>query len=159
MRLTYLPVLLLASAACQKDDPPPAASDTAAATATAPAASPPAPSGSVASLPRWQPGEGGEVQHALVAGTLVVENGCLIVRTGTDERYAVLWPPHVDLALEPRGRAVRDRQTGIMAKVDGPVRLSGGESPGSTPDAGRLRNALPAGCPDNLWLAAGIQKP
>ena len=99
------------------------------------------------------------MQEALVTGTLVVENGCLVVRTGTDERYAVLWPPHVDLALEPRGRAVRDRQTGVMAKVDGPVRLSGGEAPGSSGGAGNLRDGLPAGCPDNLWLAAGIQAP
>ncbi|MBW3630307.1 MAG: hypothetical protein KY464_13545 [Gemmatimonadetes bacterium] len=143
--------------ACQKSDPPPAASESA--PAAAPAASPPASSGAVASLPRWQPGEGGEVQQALVTGTLVVENGCLVVRTGTDERYAVLWPPHVDLALEPRGRAVRDRQTGVMAKVDGPVRLSGGEAPGSSGDAGKLRDGLPAGCPENLWLAAGIQAP
>ena len=156
MRLIYLPVLLLASAACQKNDHPPVASDTDAAGATAPAA-PPASSGPVASLPRWQPGEGGEVQEALVAGTLVVENGCLVVRTGTDEPYAVLWPPHVDLALEPRGRAVRDRQTGVMAKVDGPVRLSGGESPGGS-DA-QLRTNLPAGCPHKLWLAGGIQTP
>jgi hypothetical protein len=99
------------------------------------------------------------VQEALVTGTLVVENGCLVVRTGTDERYAVLWPPHVDLALEPRGRAVRDRQTGVMAKVDGPVRLSGGEAPGSAPDGGHPRDDLPAGCPDKLWLAGGIQTP
>ncbi|HEY0022338.1 MAG TPA: hypothetical protein VGB24_05490 [Longimicrobium sp.] len=157
MRSICLPLYLFALAACQKSDPPPAASD--AAPATAPAAAPPASSGAVASLPRWQPGDGGEVQEALVAGTLVVENGCLVVRTGTDERYAVLWPPHVDLALEPRGRAVRDRQTGVMVKVDGPVRLSGGEAPGSTPDAGHLRNDLPPGCPDKLWLAGGIQKP
>ncbi|HEY7770664.1 MAG TPA: hypothetical protein VIB55_21040 [Longimicrobium sp.] len=149
-----MPVFLYALAACQKSDPPPVASDNA---ATAAAASRPASSGSVASLPRWQPGE--DVQEALVTGTLVVENGCLVVRTGTDERYAVLWPPHVDLALEPRGRAVRDRQTGVMAKVDGPVSLSGGESPGSSGDAGHLRDDLPAGCPDKLWLAAGIQTP
>ncbi|HEX8320064.1 hypothetical protein [Longimicrobium sp.] len=154
-----MPLLLLALAACQKNDPPPAASDTAAAAATAPAASPPASSGAVASLPRWLPGEGGEVQEALVTGTLVVENGCLVVRTGADERYAVLWPPHVDLALEPRGRAVRDTQTGVMAKVDGPVRLSGGEAPGSSGDAGHLRDDLPAGCPGKLWLAGGIQTP
>ena len=99
------------------------------------------------------------MQEALVTGTLIVENGCLVVRTGTDERYAVLWPPHVDLALEPRGRAVRDRQTGVMAKIDGPVRLSGGEAPGSPGGAGARRDDLPAGCPDKLWLAAGIQTP
>lgn len=95
----------------------------------------------------------------MVTGTLVVENDCLVVRTGTDERYAVLWPRHVDLALEPRGRAVRDRQTGVMAKVDGPVRLSGGKAPGSSGDAGKLRDDLPAACPDKLWLAGGIQTP
>jgi hypothetical protein len=156
MRSICLPLLLLALAACQKSDPPPAASNTAAATTPA---TPPASSGAVASLPRWQPGEVGGVQEALVTGTLVVENGCLVVRTGADERYAVLWPPHVDLALEPRGRAVRDRQTGVMAKVDGPVRLSGGGAPSSTPEAGHLRDDLPASCPDNLWLAGGIEKP
>jgi hypothetical protein len=43
--------------------------------------------------------------------------------------------------------------------VDGPVRLSGGEAPGSSGDAGTLRDDLPAGCPDKLWLAAGIQTP
>jgi hypothetical protein len=46
-----------------------------------------------------------------------------------------------------------------MAKVDGPVRLSGGEAPGSPGAAGHLRDSLPAGCPDKLWLAAGIQAP
>lgn len=157
MRSTWLPLFLLALAACQKSDPPPAASE--AAVASEPADTPRASSGAVASLPRWQPGEGGEAQEALVTGTLVVENDCLVVRTGTDERYAVLWPPHVDLALKPRGRAVLDKQTGVMAKVDGPVRLSGGEAPGSPGDAGDLRKGLPGGCPENLWMAAGIQAP
>ena len=153
MRPTHVPLLLLALSACQKHTPPPPASD------AAPAAGNAQMTTDIRSLPRWQPGEGDEVQDALVAGTLEVQNGCLVVRTGTGDAYAVLWPPHVELAPEQAGTAVRDTRTGVVARVGSPVRLSGGEVPNSAGSAGRLRGSLPAACPGALWLAAGVQAP
>ncbi len=103
----------------------------------------------LARLPGPQPKD---QQEALLEGTLVAQAGCLWVVSPEGSRYAVLWPPHVELAPGVQPARITDRRSGASAQVGDRVRVGGGEVPG-TP---ALAASLPGGCQSPLWLATGI---
>ena len=166
------PVFALLVAACQSNARTPPATDESpsvsapAATAvdtgtSAPTGAPAAPIASsddgqhvtvLARLPGPQPTDS---QEALLEGTLVAQAGCLWVVSPEGSRYAVLWPPHVELAPGTRPARITDSQSGASAQVGGRIRVGGGEVPGTPALAG----SLPGGCQDPFWLATGIVAP
>jgi hypothetical protein len=165
------PVFALLVAACQSNARTPPAADespsVSASTSTAVDTGTSGPAGSAA--PITSPDDGQQVtalarlpgpqpadsQEALLEGTLVAQAGCLWVVSPEGSRYAVLWPPHVELAPGVRPARITDRQSGASAQVGGRIRVGGGEVPG-TPALG---GSVPGGCQGPFWLATGIVAP
>lgn len=104
-------------------------------------------------FPRQSPGRQ-EVLEALVEGRLVLEDGCLRVRTPQGESYLVLWPPRAELGEE--GARVVDRETGVEVEVGGPFRMSGGEVSSRPSVLGRLEGPPPERCQGPYWLAGNL---
>jgi hypothetical protein len=161
------PLLALVLSACSDPRTPPPRADEAPPVSTTTAdtgtgAPPPASTAAaaaddgqpIAALARWPGPPSAEEQEALLDGTLVAAQGCLWVVPAAGERYAVVWPAHVELDAAAAPARVTDRRSGASARLGGPVRLGGGELPGARTPA--LKAALPRGCDGKLWLASGI---
>lgn len=79
---------------------------------------------------------------SVLAGTLAVVDGCVVIRTTTGPVTPVFVPGDVDWD----GATLTFLATGRELRLGTEVRLSGGRSSG-------VGEILPPGCPDAAWAA------
>ena len=110
-------------------------------TATAsPAAAPRASAGGSQVALHTKPVDG--YMDSVLAGTLAVVDGCVVIRTTTGPVTPVFVPGDVDWD----GATLTFLATGRELRLGTEVRLSGGRSSG-------VGEILPPGCPDAAWAA------
>jgi hypothetical protein len=98
---------------------------------------------------------------ALLIGELVVEAGCLQVRTRTDtetesflENYLIIWQADYFLT-EHNGRLqILDETGAVVAEVGQTIYLGGGNVP--SVDESQLREPIPPACTGPYWLMGGF---
>jgi hypothetical protein len=100
-----------------------------------------------------------DLPMALAEGTLVLEDGCLLLKWPDGQEDLILWPAWVQPAGPPL--SLSDSQSGEVADIDGPIKLGGGQFR-LAQDAGHIRKLLSGGYPpercarEHYWLASGI---
>lgn len=86
---------------------------------------------------------------ALVEGELVLENGCLRVKTISDGSFLLIWDPRFSTRTEQGIVQVIDRNTGdVQASVGDYVQAGGGSFPRGT----WLKQPIPKECPGSYWI-------
>ncbi|HEX6375011.1 MAG TPA: hypothetical protein VFZ91_04755 [Allosphingosinicella sp.] len=110
-----------------------------------PIARTPQAAGPVAHFPQFK--YPGRLMDALLAGSLQVRNGCLMVG-----HHLVLWPSAAQLTLDASGVPVVRGGRGPPLRAGDQVRLGGGEAWSSFEGEGLLQ-PLPAGCTGEYWIA------
>jgi hypothetical protein len=103
-----------------------------------------------------------EMPLALMYGKLVNEGGCLrVVANEGGDSYLVLWPAGAEVIVDGDTISIQDASGEIVARVDQPIGLVGGEYTQQDWVAGMLQpgRGLPDDCPGPYWLAGEIIEP
>jgi hypothetical protein len=100
---------------------------------------------------------GGARMQALGGGTLILRGGCLRFGHDAGDGHLVIWPSHVKLDLIGGVPAVRDLETGRVAKLGDSVRVGGGFV--DLPRTGRgLTGPIPESCAGPMFVANGVSE-
>lgn len=88
---------------------------------------------------------------ALLAGELVLIDGCLRVNDSDGNSYLLVWPQGFSLRIESNVIQVIDDTDHIVAQVGDKLEVSGGEMPGEYISE-YLSQPLPSGCSGPYWI-------
>jgi len=101
-----------------------------------------------------QQGERDYVMEALLEGELVLEGGCLRVKSEYGEDHLLIWPPGVRLTVDGRD-VVISNGSGVSLAVGEESRVGGGEA--SLAHAQTfVTEPLPSDCPGPYWVVGEI---
>jgi hypothetical protein len=103
-----------------------------------------------------------EMPLALMYGQLVNEGGCLrVVANEGGESYLVLWPAGAEVIVDGDTISIQDASGEIVARVDQPIGLVGGEYTQQDWVAGMLQpgRGLPDDCPGPYWFTGEMIEP
>jgi len=94
---------------------------------------------------------------ALLAGTLVVKDGCLRASAGDgDEGYLIIWQTDYFLNNREGVIEVLDRNGQVVVRVGEEIRMGGGEVPLTADLERALRAPLPEQCDGPYWLMGEV---
>ncbi len=100
------------------------------------------------------------VMEALLAGTLVVEDGCLrVAEGGGDSSHLVIWQPDYFVNNKDGLIEILDREGAVIGRVGEQLRLGGGEIRLTQTLLSQLREPIPAGCAGPYWLMGELVPP
>jgi hypothetical protein len=102
----------------------------------------------------------GAMPAALLTGTLIVADGCLRVRQDeSDVSYLVIWQPDYYLTDSDGTLEILDRTGAVVAQVDAPVRMGGGETAAGAAEFNpHIQTPIPAACGGPYWMMGQIER-
>ena len=98
--------------------------------------------------------EEGVVMEAALKGELVLENGCLRVKSVNGAGYLLIWPKRHKLTVDGEDiRIIAD--SGVSLSVGEEIRIGGGTLPLRLVQT-MLEQPLPSDCPGPYWIVGDV---